>query len=191
MLTRLVEMLADRAYSHSERPFKLVAGGESNHYIDCKKVTLCSEGQFIIGRLILDKIETSYIGGLTFGADAIATAVAAASFFDTKRINAFSVRKNIKDHGTGSWIEGDIIPGSRVTVAEDVVTTGASTIKALGRLLSLGYVPTQVVVLVQREKSGVQNIVEYLLEQNGIDPSVETITSLDKILDCVASKNVK
>ena len=191
MLTRLEEMLADRAYSHSETPFKLVSGGDSNHYIDCKKVTLTAEGQFLIGRLILDKMETSYIGGLTFGADAIATAVAAASFFDAKRINAFSVRKNTKDHGTQRWIEGDIIPGSRVSVVEDVVTTGASTIKALGRLLSLGYTPTQVIVLVQREKSGIQNIVNYLLEQNGIDPSVEIITTLEIILDCVARKNVK
>jgi orotate phosphoribosyltransferase len=98
------------------------------------------------------------VGGLTFGADPIAVATAFASELQERPLHAFSIRKAQKDHGIVKWIEGDISPGDRVAIIDDVATTGGSTIKAIERARSEGVNVVQAVVLVDRQEGGLDNI---------------------------------
>jgi orotate phosphoribosyltransferase len=95
---------------------------------------------------------------LTFGADPLAVATAFVSVLKNDPIKAFSIRKTRKDHGIIRWIEGDLAAGERVAVIEDVVTTGGSTIKAIERAQAEGLEVVRVVVLVDRQEGGIENI---------------------------------
>jgi orotate phosphoribosyltransferase len=96
------------------------------------------------------------VGGLTMGADPIASAVAAVSYSLGRPIDAFYIRKEAKGHGTQKWIEGDkrVRPGTPVAVVEDVCTTGASTLKAVERARIHGLDVHRVITLVDREEGG-------------------------------------
>jgi orotate phosphoribosyltransferase len=135
---RLLELL--RQLSFERRKVVLASGKESDFYIDCKRTALTAEGHVLVGRLLFDRIRRVQplvrgAGGLTLGADPLASAVAFASFLEGEPVDAFIVRKEPKGHGTGQWIEGrkTIPDGSRVIVLEDVVTTGGSALKAIER----------------------------------------------------------
>ena len=135
---RLLELLTQLSFE--KRPVKLSSGLESNFYIDCKKTALTAEGHWLIGRLLLHEIrrhapEVKAVGGLTLGADPLASAVSTVSYLAGSPLSAFIVRKEPKGHGTGAWIEGTagLRPGTLVAILEDVVTTGASTLKAIER----------------------------------------------------------
>lgn len=136
--TRLLELL--RQLSFERRKVVLASGKESDFYVDCKRTALTAEGHVLVGRLLFDRIRRIQplvrgAGGLTLGADPLASAVAYASFLAGEPVDAFIVRKEPKGHGTGQWIEGrkTIPDGSRVVVLEDVVTTGGSALKAIER----------------------------------------------------------
>jgi len=158
----LITLLCAKSFRYSKEPiFKLVSGRMSNFYINCKPVILSAKGQYLIGNLIYEEIKYENfvaIGGLTFGADAIATAVAFASNYKHLPINAFSIRKEKKGHGTGQWIEGDLQIGDRVVIIDDVATTGGSTIKAIERAREEGLEVVKVVILVDRQEGGIENI---------------------------------
>ena len=96
------------------------------------------------------------VGGLTMGADPIASAVSLTSFLAGEPVPAFYVRKEPKGHGTNQWVEGKkgLPSGARVCVLEDVVTTGASTLKAVERCGTEGFRVGGVVALVDREEGG-------------------------------------
>jgi orotate phosphoribosyltransferase len=116
---------------------------------------------FLVGHLVYEAIKDSDvdgIGGLTFGADPISIATAFTSGLKGKPINAFSIRKTRKDHGIVRWIEGDIKPGGRVVIIDDVATTGGSTIKAIERARSEGLEVVKAVILVDRQEGGLENI---------------------------------
>ena len=82
--------------------------------------------------MMLEHVDTKVVAGLTLGADPLVSGVAVCSALDMRLINALIVRKEPKGHGTGAWIEGPEFPkGTKVTVLEDVVTTGGSSIKAV------------------------------------------------------------
>ncbi len=156
---RLRELL--RELSFQEREVVLSSGLRSNFYIDCKQVSLDAEGHFLIGQLfraVIDRVapDARGVGGLTLGADPIASAVAVASFLAARPLHAFIVRKEPKGHGTGQWVEhGKRLPaGSRVVVVEDVVTTGASTLRAIERAREHGFEVVHVVALVDRLEGG-------------------------------------
>ena len=121
-------MLCDKSFQYSAEPvFKLVSGQTSRFYVNCKPTTLHPRGMYLAGHLVYDAVKDSQvagIGGLTFGADPIAIAAAFVSELQGNRIQAFSIRKTRKDHGMIRWIEGDIQPGDRVFIIDDVVTTG-------------------------------------------------------------------
>ena len=104
----------------------------------------------------------SGVGGLTFGADPLAVAAAFASEINAQPIDAFSIRKTKKDHGIIRWIEGEIHPGQRVAIIDDVATTGGSTIKAIERARSEGLEVVKAVVLVDRQEGGLENIGRYV-----------------------------
>ncbi|NVM57946.1 MAG: orotate phosphoribosyltransferase, partial [Desulfobacterales bacterium] len=109
-----------------------------------------------------------------FGADPVAMATAFASYLKGKPLKAFSIRKTQKGHGIVKWIEGDIKPGERVVIVEDVVTTGDSTIKAVERARAEGLDVVKVVVLVDRQEGGVEAVKEH----GGSAESILTIEDL-------------
>ena len=102
------------------------------------------------------------VGGLTFGADPIAVAAAFASELKQQPIHAFSIRKTQKDHGIVKWIEGDLKPGDRVAVIDDVATTGGSTVKAIERARSEGMEVVRAVILVDRQEGGVEHFRQHV-----------------------------
>ena len=152
MKEELLELLKKYAYQKGE--FKLSSGKTSEHYINCKPVTLTGRGLTLSSLLLLKEVETSYVGGLTLGADPLVSGVALVSALDSRLVNGLIVRKEAKGHGTQAWIEGLLPPeGTKVTVLEDVITTGGSAIKAATRLRDAGYVVERVVAIVDRQEN--------------------------------------
>ena len=156
---RLLDLLRRLAYE--QREVILASGRPSNFYIDCKQAVLTAEGHFLAGWLINQTLaarapEVTAIGGLTMGADPLASATSTISFLGGRPLDAFYVRKEPKGHGTQKWIEGEksVPPGTKVAIVEDVVTTGGSTRKAIERARIHGLDVRHVVALVDREEGG-------------------------------------
>lgn len=163
MKDRLLEIVLEKSFQYAEEPiFKLVSGGVSNFYFNCKPTMLDPEGKELIGRLVFAQIkdlEVSGIGGLELGSVPISSAVSLISQVEGKPIKEFIVRKEKKDHGVPAKVEGDFSKGERVVVVDDVITTGGSTIKAIEAVEGIGLEVAKVVVLVDREEmNGRQNI---------------------------------
>ena len=122
--------------------------------MNCKPVTLTGRGLTLSSLLLLKEVETSYVGGLTLGADPLVSGVALVSALDSRLVNGLIVRKEAKGHGTQAYIEGLLPPeGTKITVLEDVITTGGSAIKAATRLRDAGYVVERVVAIVDRQEN--------------------------------------
>jgi orotate phosphoribosyltransferase len=139
--------------------FLLASGQRSSYYIDCRLATMSAEGLALIGRMGLDAIRRAgwrpnSVGGLTMGADPVAYAIAAASFGTEAPVDAFSVRKESKDHGTGRLIEGNFQPGHSVVVVEDVITSGGSARRAVSTIEQAGGKVLGVLAVVDREEGG-------------------------------------
>jgi len=157
--SRLLDLL--RQLSFERRKVILASGKESDFYVDCKRTALTAEGHVLVGRCLFALLReikplVRGVGGLTLGADPIASAVALTSFLEGEPVDAFIVRKEPKGHGTGQWIEGrkTIPDGSRVVVLEDVVTTGGSALKAIERCRAENLVPVACLALVDRLEGG-------------------------------------
>ena len=151
MKEELLGLLKKDAYRKGE--YKLSSGKTSEHYVNCKPVTLTGRGLTLSSLLLLKEVETSYVGGLTLGADPLVSGVALVSALDSRLVNGLIVRKEAKGHGTQSYIEGLLPPeGTKITVLEDVITTGGSAIKAATRLRDAGYVVERVVAIVDRQE---------------------------------------
>jgi orotate phosphoribosyltransferase len=153
----LEQLLLERSVRRGE--FVLASGQRSSYYIDCRLTTMSAPGQALIGRLGLDAIRATgwrprSVGGLTMGADPVAYAIAGASAGDPTPIDAFSVRKEAKTHGTGRLIEGNFEPGDSVVVIEDVITSGGSALKAIEAVRGAGGKVLGVLAVVDREQGG-------------------------------------
>ncbi len=172
MKQELIEIIYRKSFKYSQEPsFKLVSGKMSRFYVNCKPTTLSPRGMFLVGHLVFDAIKDlapDGIGGLTFGADPMAVATAFVSELKGKPINAFSIRKTQKDHGIIRWVEGDMTPGQRVVIIDDVATTGGSTIKAIVRAGSEGLDVVKVVILVDRQEGGLENIRQHVHDVTAI-----------------------
>jgi len=160
---RLLDLLKQKA--HTRGKVILTSGKESDFYIDCRPVTLHPEGAYLVGKLLFERLQDSReavqgVGGMTMGADPIATAVSLISFLEGRPVPAFIIRKEPKKHGRGLWIEGinNLPEGTAVAIVEDVVTTGGSTIKAIERAKEEGLKVVQVLALVDREEGGKENL---------------------------------
>jgi len=147
--------------SYEEREVTLSSGLRSNFYIDCKQTTLHSEGHFLIGQLFRAIVENvapqaEAIGGMSMGGDPLASATSLVSFIAGKPLPAFYVRKEAKGHGTKQWLEGtkNLRANMPVVILEDVVTTGASTLKAINRAREGELDVVHVIALVDREEGG-------------------------------------
>lgn len=149
----LLHLLKERAYKHGQ--FTLSSGKESEHYMNCKPVTLSCEGSALLSHLMIEHVESNAkaVGGLTLGADPLVCGIAQKAYYSGKHIDALIVRKNPKGYGTKEVIEGHKPPkGSVVTVLEDVTTTGSSAIKAVNVLREAGYIVNRVVAIVDRQE---------------------------------------
>ncbi len=135
----------------------LSSGAHSSYYIDGRKTTMSGQGQRLIGRLGLRAIldagwRPQAVGGLTLGADPVAYAIAHAATDYT--LDAFTVRKQPKQHGTGQRIEGGFEPGMEVVVVEDAMTSGASAMNAVQAVREAGGEVLGVFCVVDREEGG-------------------------------------
>ena len=153
MKDELLKMLKENAYKKGE--FTLSSGKSSDHYVNCKPVTLTGRGLTLASMMLLEHVDTKVVAGMTLGADPLVSGVAVCSALDMRLVDALIVRKETKGHGTKAWIEGREFPeGTKVTVLEDVVTTGGSAIKAATRLRDVGYKVERVVTIVDRQEDG-------------------------------------
>jgi orotate phosphoribosyltransferase len=146
--------------------FTLASGRKSRFYFDSKKTTLLAEGAYLCATQVLETIrekgiEADAVGGMTLGADPIVCPVAALSQIEGPPLRAFIVRKEAKGHGTQRQIEGDLKPGSRAIVVEDVVTTGGSTLKAVAAVEQAGHRVVAVISLVDREEGGSEKLARW------------------------------
>ncbi|MFL0789666.1 MAG: orotate phosphoribosyltransferase, partial [Prochlorococcus sp.] len=151
----LLNRLASDAYRHGE--FTLASGRRSNHYVNCKPVSLSGVGLAMLSLAMLEHVDKDAraVAGLTLGADPLVSGVAMAAAQADRRLDALIVRKQAKGHGTGAWLEGPWPDaGSPITVLEDVVTSGGSSLKAVRCLREAGYTVSHVVTIVDRQEGG-------------------------------------
>ena len=180
MKEELLELLKKDAYKKGE--YKLSSGKTSEHYVNCKPVTLSGRGLTLTSLLMLKEVNTNVVAGLTLGADPLVSGVSLVSALDGRLVNALIVRKEAKGHGTQAWIEGPLPPeGTRVTVLEDVITTGGSSIKAVEKLRDAGYVVDRVVAIVDRQEDGEADIA---MKEAGLE-----LRSLFSLRDFTNGKN--
>lgn len=161
---RLVEIVKTRSYQVGPE-MKLASGRTSTHYFNMKPTMLDPEGAYLIAELIIeqlvaDRVKADLIGGLELGAVPIASAVCAVSHQAGHPIRAFLVRKQAKDHGTKSLVEGlakgETLAGKKVVIVEDVTTTGGSSIKAAEAVRAEGAEVLRVVTIVDRQEGAAQ-----------------------------------
>jgi orotate phosphoribosyltransferase len=153
----LIRLLAERSAKQGQ--FTLASGKQSTFYIDARLTTMSPEGLSIIGPLGVAAIRKTgwnvdAIGGLTLGADPISYAISYASAGSDRPLRAFTVRKEVKAHGTGKLIEGPLKSGDHVVVIEDVITTGDSALRAIEAVRSAKASVSGLMALVDREEGG-------------------------------------
>lgn len=160
---RLRDLLAGRSFRTGT--FQLSSGSTSDYYVDCRTTTMHAEGQVLVGRVgwaALDEagLRPELVGGLTMGADPISFALAGESWRRGRPVDAFSVRKQSKEHGTGRRIEGCFEAGRSVVITEDVITTGGSALDAAGEVEAAGGEVLAILALVDRQEGGGDRVAE-------------------------------
>ena len=155
--TRLRDLLVERSVRLGE--FTLSSGARSSWYVDARRTTMSAEGQHLVGKVCFDLLrgsglDATHVGGLTMGADPVAYAVAHRSWQEGHPLDAFSVRKKAKEHGTGQRVEGGVPTGARCVVVEDTVTTGASALEAVRALREHGADVVAVLAVIDRQEGG-------------------------------------
>ena len=165
----LLTLLAQQAYRFGD--FSLASGKKSSHYVNCKPVSLSGPGLLSISSLFLKQLNESdsAVAGLTLGADPLVSGVVMLAAQSGINLSGLIVRKEAKGYGTGAWLEGPLPPkGSVITVLEDVVTTGGSSLKAVEKLRNQGYLVNQVLAIVDREEGGVDAMTKANLDLNSL-----------------------
>jgi orotate phosphoribosyltransferase len=158
---RLRDLLRDRSVRRGD--FVLASGARSSYYIDARITTMSGLGQLLIGRLGLAALDAAgwqpaSVGGLTLGADPVAFAIAHAAGRAGRELDAFTVRKESKGHGTGRRIEGGFQPDSDVVVVEDVVTSGDSALRAIQAVEDRQARVLGILAVVDREAGGLERL---------------------------------
>jgi orotate phosphoribosyltransferase len=153
----LRQLLLERSVQRGS--FTLASGRQSSYYIDCRLTTMSAAGMVLIGRLGWNAIRRAgwrpvTVGGLTLGADPVAYAIAAASYGSEAAVDAFSVRKETKTHGSRRLVEGNFKPGDQVVIVEDVITSGESARRAAGAIEAAGGSVLGILAVVDREEGG-------------------------------------
>lgn len=160
MRKKLLELLKKDAYF--KKKVVLSSGKISNFYIDVRRVSLTSQGLYLISHLmwnIIKKENISAVGGLTLGADPIVSGICVASWKDKKELKGFIIRKEPKKHGRQRLIEGkELGKGERVVIVDDVATSGGSLIKSIEILKSARVKIIKAVAVVDREEGAEENL---------------------------------
>lgn len=139
--------------------FVLASGARSSYYIDARLTTMSGRGQLLIGRLGMAELDArgwrpAAVGGLTLGADPVAYAIAHAAAAAGHPLDAFTVRKEPKSHGTGRVIEGNLVNGMDAVVVEDVITSGESALRAATAVAAAGARVLGILAVVDRDEGG-------------------------------------
>jgi orotate phosphoribosyltransferase len=175
---RLLEIVRAKAIVHGR--VTLSSGKEADYYVDLRRITLDGEAAPLVGRVMLDLVKDldfDAVGGLTLGADPVATSMLHAAAAEGERLDAFVVRKAGKAHGLQQRIEGPSIEGRRVLVVEDTTTTGASPLEAVGAAREAGAEVVAVATIADRAtgagerleaEAGVPYLFVYSLEELGL-----------------------
>ncbi len=149
-----LEALRAHLLEHSVRrgDFVLKSGKRSNWFIDSKQTVCRPDGMLLVADAVLDAVpdEATAIGGLTMGADPVAFIAAGVAATRGRALKAFSVRKEVKDHGGGGRVAGALDPGDRVVVTEDTVTRGSSLLDAVEAVRGAGATVVLALAVVDR-----------------------------------------
>src|SRR3954452_5376084 len=151
----LLAQIRDKAVVHGR--VVLSSGREADYYVDLRRITLDADAAPLVGRVMLDvtaELDYDAVGGLTLGADPVATAMLHAAAATGRRLDAFVVRKEGKAHGLQRRIEGPDVAGRRVLAVEDTSTTGGSVLTAVEALREAGADVVGVAVIVERGAAG-------------------------------------
>jgi len=172
---KLKEEILKKAVVHGK--VILSSGKEADYYVDLRRVTLDSTAAPLVGEVMLDltkDLDFEAVGGLTLGADPVATAMMHVAAQKGRKIDAFVVRKTEKAHGLQRRIEGPDIKGRRVLAVEDTSTTGESVLTAVEALKEAGAIVVGVAVIVERgarsrvELASLPYLAVYELEDLGL-----------------------
>ena len=159
--SQLASLIKDKAVFFGD--FTLTSGAQATYYIDLRRVSLDHQVAPLIGDVMVDLIadipDIAAVGGLTMGADPIASAVLHRGVLKGKTYDAFVVRKEPKDHGRGKQVEGPDLEGKRVIVLEDTSTTGGSPLAAAAALEKVGATVVAIAVVVDRS-TGAKEAIE-------------------------------
>ena len=160
---QLCQLLSEKSLRRGD--FVLASGRRSSFYIDARLTTMSGHGQRLIGELGLKALDSAdwparTVGGLTLGADPVAYAIAHTAALHKRTLDAFTVRKEAKTHGTGRLIEGSLESGWNAVVVEDTITTGESILRAVQAVRSAGANVLGVLVVVDREEGGRERIAD-------------------------------
>lgn len=162
---RLIEILRERALKFGD--FTLASGRKATYYLDSKQVTLHAEGLRAVSEAFLDLIsdlDYDAVGGMSIGADPIVGGMLTIAAEKNSELVGFMVRKESKGHGTNQFVEGPVVPGMKVVIVEDVVTTGGSALKAVDRIEDFGCKVICVVGIIDRMEGGAENFAKRNLE---------------------------
>jgi orotate phosphoribosyltransferase len=176
---QLLELLKERSFKRGN--FKLASGATSDYYIDGKMSQVYSDAAFLIGEVLYDRthdLDIDAIGGLEVGAVPMTTAAVISFRLHGRKMEGFWVRDEIKKHGTQKLIEGNLKPGARVVIVDDVFTEGKSALKAAKAVEANGCQVVLVLALVDRLKGA-----RALFSQNGIDNYSAVFTIRDFGID--------
>lgn len=163
--TDLIEQIGNLAVVHGK--VTLASGKEADYYVDMRRVTLDGAAAPVVGRVmneLVADLDFDAVGGLTLGADPVATAMLHAKAADGGRLDAFVVRKASKTHGMQRQIEGTEVAGRRVLVVEDTSTTGGSALTAVKAVREAGGEVVAVAVVVDRGTGAAEAVAEEGLE---------------------------
>ncbi len=173
---QLLEQIRSKAVVHGR--VVLSSGREADYYIDLRRVTLDGEAAPLVGRVMLEAtadLDYEAVGGLTLGADPVATAMLHAAAASGRHLDAFVVRKAEKSHGLQRRIEGPDVAGRRVLAVEDTSTTGGSVLTAVAALREAGAEVVGVAVIVERgaqpaiTRAGLEYRTAFQLADLGLD----------------------
>ncbi|MFC5147561.1 orotate phosphoribosyltransferase [Streptomyces aureoversilis] len=171
----LLQQIKDKAVVHGK--VTLSSGKEADYYIDLRRITLDAEAAPLVGQVMLDAtadLDFDAVGGLTLGADPVATSMLHAAAARGRKLDAFVVRKAQKAHGMQRRIEGPDVKGRRVLVVEDTSTTGGSPLTAVEAAREAGAEVVAVATIVDRgaasaiEGAGLRYVTGYALEDLGL-----------------------
>ena len=149
-----------KKYAYKKGDYTLSSGRKSEHYVNCKPVTLTGRGLSAITAMMLEYIDPDVqaVGGLTLGADPLVSGLSTLIWGGSGgsiRVDALIVRKKQKGYGANAWIEGKLpMKGAKVVVLEDVTTTGGSALIAVEKLRDAGYVVEKIITVVDRQVDG-------------------------------------